>query len=414
MLLREYIGFDPRNPYGAKYSNINYHITESAPAVFGQSGDNSQVPTVKIAAIHLFPYVTRNFTRYHLEGAQKSIGKWTYPYNIPTIMFHNDIDGQVNGRIISASIQDSNETNSPYIEVQATTPLQSTQDSLQQDLLKTVSIGVDCFDVRCSICGAQLTEEWCEHIPGQIYDGKTCINEVYEYAPRELSYVIVPADEYARVLPESSKASQPYPGLFVPAVTSPIPMLNSSKSASNNKTGSNLILTNSIKETFTTMDFKDSPEYKTMQSTIDALTLDKKQLSEQLESANTDKIALHESINKIQGENTNLAAKLAAQKAEYEAQATKLEEMSKEVKSTLAMSYAALREKAGLSAMENLEKRSMDSLRDSINDLKAMLATESINKTANIVKTAEQSIPAKTEAKFNDDKENGTVKVLSL
>ena len=154
---------------------------------------------VEIEAIHSEPYVTGNSTMYTVKGIQESIPKWTKPYNIPVIKHHNDSDGDIIGRVIDAKIKDS-------VLVPGTKALVLTADIIESEakegvrtgLLQTVSIGGRTNDVRCSICGADMKNDPCDHIRGQVYEGQVCIWMINAVTPDEVSYVIVPSDKNAK------------------------------------------------------------------------------------------------------------------------------------------------------------------------------------------------------------------------
>ena len=154
---------------------------------------------VEIEAIHSEPYVTGNSTMYTVKGIQESIPKWTKPYNIPVIKHHNDSDGDIIGRVIDAKIKDS-------VLVPGTKALVLTADIIESEakegvrtgLLQTVSIGGRTNDVRCSICGADMKNDPCDHIRGQVYEGQVCIWMINDVTPDEVSYVIVPSDKNAK------------------------------------------------------------------------------------------------------------------------------------------------------------------------------------------------------------------------
>lgn len=154
---------------------------------------------VEIEAIHSEPYVTGNSTIYTVKAIQESVAKWTKPYNIPVIKHHNDSDGDIIGRVIDAKIKDS-------ILVPGTKALVLTADIIESEakegvrtgLLQTVSIGGRTNDVRCSICGADMKNDPCDHTRGQVYEGRVCTWMINDVTPDEVSYVIVPSDKNAK------------------------------------------------------------------------------------------------------------------------------------------------------------------------------------------------------------------------
>lgn len=68
-------------------------------------------------------------------------------------------------------------------------------------ILKEVSVAVCCREALCSICGADKSKTWCEHLPGAEYGGQVChvvLNHVTD--AYELSFVAVPAQREAGVI----------------------------------------------------------------------------------------------------------------------------------------------------------------------------------------------------------------------
>lgn len=194
MDFREYIGFSP--------TSENITIKESVIRPIDQlssSDDSDNELIVEIEAVHAYPYVTKNSTRYSYQGLEDSLSEWTHPYNIPIIMHHNDQDGQIIGRAIDARLGDSERlVGSKALFITAKILDEKAQKDIKSGLLSTVSIGMTGHDVRCSICGQDLNEGPCGHVRGESYDGQTCCWDFFSMSPIELSYVIVPSDKYAK------------------------------------------------------------------------------------------------------------------------------------------------------------------------------------------------------------------------
>ncbi len=119
---------------------------------------------------------------------------------------------------------------------------------------------------------------------------------------------------------------------------------------------------------------------KESQATIDSLQAEKKAwtgekitMTEQITALNNEKIAFQEQIQQLQSDMESKDAALTQEKELKEAAEKKVEELMGEVKTSLVASLTSLREKANKPALEKLEERSIDSLRDSIADLKAEL-----------------------------------------
>jgi outer membrane murein-binding lipoprotein Lpp len=195
--LREYCGFsfDPTRKMGLT-QNMQESITE---------GTSENVPEDSLLAdiegIHSAPFATRNYTRYSKECLRNSVPYWTKPYRRPLIKHHNEKDGKIIGRILNVEYEEKSKNlpESGALLFTASIPKEPESSDVKSGLLETVSIGVIAHDVRCSICGQNIAEDGlCEHERGQVYDGQTCYWDVMEMEPKELSYVIVPSDSYAK------------------------------------------------------------------------------------------------------------------------------------------------------------------------------------------------------------------------
>lgn len=367
LILREFVGFDPMKPkktstnskefseWLSKYKNIA-NLKETA---VHQNNDFVAL----IEAIHA-DTPTRNFTRYIASGCQKSVNSWTQPYNIPVIMYHNDHDGQIIGRVIEASVSPSVKTEGQALVLKASIPGYLERENIRNGLLSTVSIGTRANDVRCSICGAQLSEgEFCEHERGQVYDGQVCYWDVYEWEAKEISFVIVPSDKYAGVIDIISRPD-------MSRYDRPVKNINSSEEHDSNP---NTINTKES-EGENNLDIKEAEKkIGSLQTEITALKGDKVSLQESIDNLNKDKISMQESMKQLKEQIEEKDLAVSHEKELREAAESKVDDLMKEVKMSLVESLTTLREKAGKPAIEKLEERSIDSLRDSIADIKAEL-----------------------------------------
>lgn len=69
---------------------------------------------------------------------------------------------------------------------------------------REVSVGCSATVKRCSICGANILENPCEHVKGQTYDGKSCYHVLENVTDAyELSFVAVPAQAEAGITKKS-------------------------------------------------------------------------------------------------------------------------------------------------------------------------------------------------------------------
>ena len=153
---------------------------------------------VDVEAIHSI--LTKNFTLYSPEALKESVARWTEPYERPVIMHHNDEDGTIIGRVKSARFTNKTpETGKPGLILSLNVSEKEGIEGVKSGRLLTVSIGANASDVRCSVCGRNIAEGDCNHQRGEIYDGKLCYWRVEKLGdPKEISYVIVPSDKYAK------------------------------------------------------------------------------------------------------------------------------------------------------------------------------------------------------------------------
>ena len=195
--IKEYIGSVATNINGNNPNNIN--LTESNILTSRNFAKNSIMQDIE--GIHVGP--SRNFNWYTEQALDSSIESWTKPYNKPLIMHHNEQNGKIIGRIIHAQkITENTRSGTPAILFTCNVPDKEGKEEILDGRLETVSIGVIAHDVRCSICGEPIElDEYgnstCGHVKGNIYNGKTCYWNIYSMEAKELSYVIVPSDIYA-------------------------------------------------------------------------------------------------------------------------------------------------------------------------------------------------------------------------
>ena len=151
---------------------------------------------------------------YPPESMQKGIRSWTSPYKKPVLVNHDDTKDPI-GRVISAKyfktprgsdmkeykpvLRDSDGYGYQRLTVKITDP-----DAIQKILdgrYETVSVRMATDHAICSVCGSDWSGEDgpCDHTPGQKYDGKLAYMTTGTLNYREMSFVNIPADEYAGV-----------------------------------------------------------------------------------------------------------------------------------------------------------------------------------------------------------------------
>ena len=76
-----------------------------------------------------------------------------------------------------------------------------TISAIEAGLLRECSVGVSVSSAICSICGADRTTTWCEHVKGVEYEGRLCYIELTGAKDAyEVSLVPVPAQPAAGVV----------------------------------------------------------------------------------------------------------------------------------------------------------------------------------------------------------------------
>ena len=196
LLLKEYCNFVPVKDKAADIPLNEAAFNDLTEPVAGTL-------MVEVEGIHSHPFHTRNYTRYMPEALKDSVPRWTNPYLKPLIKYHNDQDGKIIGRVYHAEYTDHTSVEGAGgLIFTIAVPDQEADKDVQNRLLETVSIGVSASDVRCSVCGAHITDanEGCPngHTRGAMYEGQHCFWDIYAIDPKEISYVIVPSDPYAK------------------------------------------------------------------------------------------------------------------------------------------------------------------------------------------------------------------------
>jgi hypothetical protein len=205
--------------------------------------NSSQSLRVKVVATHA-GRVTRNNGFYLPNEMKKGTATWTKDYNKPFLV-HHDAHKDAVGRIVGANYIDTSgaaikdyaraamalkqlsDSNTPYLKSVDLASKLADQDMLSdpefeglgyilleaditdEDAIKkvlngiylTVSTGARTDRAVCSICKTDLVQEgFCEHEPGQMYDGQKCFIIAGSLEYFEISWVNSPADSIAKVI----------------------------------------------------------------------------------------------------------------------------------------------------------------------------------------------------------------------
>jgi hypothetical protein len=198
---------------------------------------------VDIDAIHVG--ATRNHTFYTEKGLRSGVESWTKPFPKPMLqdhvtggpggMFDSAQIVDAKGRIIGARLEKQDgelfeEGSHPgVLRLAAFIPGEEDIKKIMDGRYHTVSIGVSSEDISCSICGQNITEDYCGHFRGRTYEvetelekGKTkkekrlCVWYINKTDANETSFVNVPADTAARITGVRTKSKGNEDLSFIP------------------------------------------------------------------------------------------------------------------------------------------------------------------------------------------------------
>lgn len=335
----------------------------------------------EIEGIHVGP--TKNYFWYMKESLLSSIDSWTKPYQKPLIMHHDDKKGKIIGRICEAKyITEGTRSGTPALRFICNVPDPEGIQQIKDGRLKTVSIGATGTDVRCSICGQQIEDldEYgvpkCGHMKGNNYDGQTCYWEVYAMEANELSYVIIPSDIYAHNIRTYKPTKKDMKLIASYDKGDGINM--STDMTSNIQEGANI--DNSIEKNSTVPTTSD----KDIQSTIEKTISDEKdkkikELELELLKVQKEKNDAIEKLDKVQKDLSVAIEKIDSLKADLKNEVTlkeAAEDMNikskmqiREMLENQIVTYNSVLNKP-INIKESLKERTIESLNDSLHDLK--------------------------------------------
>ncbi|MBA4293911.1 hypothetical protein C0431_13190 [bacterium] len=158
-------------------------------------GEKKEKLRVTMEAIHVGK--TRNGTFYTEKGLKEGIDSWTKPHEKPVLTHHNSRNGEPIGRIKSAKFEEATLSGRKGLVFEVEISDKEAIEKVKDGRYSTVSIGGYTDSVVCSCCGTDRMDEWCEHYPGEVYDGQECHFIIGTTFGEEVSYVNTPADIHA-------------------------------------------------------------------------------------------------------------------------------------------------------------------------------------------------------------------------
>lgn len=407
VMIREYLGYEN---FAAVSGDLN--ITEGAAASSIPTASNALI--VDIEGLHVG--ATRNFTRYTEQGLKSSIKSWTFPYNKPVILHHNEKDGHTIGRVNHVSYTDVDTlSGTGALIFNVSIPDKDGAEQVEDGRLLTTSVGVIGKDVRCSCCGHPILDsDGCpHHIRGHIYDGEYAYWDIYEMEAKELSYVVVPSDPYAKNIKIYKRNKNMD--------------LTESMHSENIGGGKTKMTEEQIKElqdsvvALTEASEAQATELETAKATNADLTAKVETLTTELTEATAAKeeaVAAKETAEVALAEKT---AELESEVALREAAETQVIELKESAKTELVDTYKELRKTAGKPELTEaaIAARTTDSLKDAIADLQIEIK-ESVQKMGpgqladpTIITESNKETVKKKDGVGNIDLEEGLLKLFS-
>lgn len=351
-MIREYLGYDN---FSLNSSTAPINLSESY--VHDPVSPNSLF--VDIEGIHEGP--TRNFTRYMKEALKSSLRSWTHPYKKPLIMHHNEKDGDIIGRIDQVEYKTNNTLSGTHaLLFKVNIPSKEGAEQVRDGRLLTTSIGVIAHDIRCSCCDHQIEDEnGCpDHERGGVYNNEYCYWDIYEMEAKELSYVVVPSDIYAKNVKIYERKEA----------------IKIAESLQKGMGGHKQMDESKVKELQESLD-KLQAEHETLAVSLQ----EEKAAKAALEVTNSDlTIQLTEANEKIEKVKLELQEKATVLDSEIqlrESAETQIIELKEAAKEELAHSYKSLRKLTGKAELSEaaIMTRSTESLKDAISDLQLEL-----------------------------------------
>lgn len=150
---------------------------------------------------------------YPPQFMKKGARTWTHPYRKPVLTNHDDNQDPI-GRIIKAKyvktpLGEKSDDYIPilkgsdgygYLRLTAKVTDPAAIQKIIDGRYETVSVRMSTSHALCSICNVDWGIDGpCEHTPGQMYDKKLAYITTGDLSYRELSFVNLPADEFAGV-----------------------------------------------------------------------------------------------------------------------------------------------------------------------------------------------------------------------
>ena len=338
---------------------------------------------VEIEGIHAAPFATRNYTRYTPKCLKNSIPTWTNPYYRPLIKHHNEESGDIIGRIIEATYVNKNTlSGTPAIKFTVNVPDEKAKQDISNGLLSTTSIGVIAHDVKCSICGKPVIDAitGCEegHQRGVTYETdrgqEICYWDIDEMEAKELSFVVVPSDMYSQKINfySASKSSN-----NPTQIKEKLDLNNTSHQKGEQNMEDNKQQQVELDEAKAKVAGLEAEiaQLKEAAKTYEAKVADLEAENVKLKESNE---AFEKELKDLKESNGNLETQISEDKQLREGLEQEIASVKAQFKEAVVETFVTMKEALGnkVTDIENVKNRTMDSLKDSISDMKESLASK--------------------------------------
>lgn len=171
------------------------------PAILTESYSGEEYILPRIEAIHAGS--TKNYNHYLAEklkgdaNLKSGVYSWTHPFNKPVI-YNHDVNTKATGRVVSAAYTDYTSAGKPGIIIVPKITDPEAIQAIKDGRLLTVSVGARTDSIICSITGKDIMKEgFTGYEKGEYYNGKLCEWIIGDVWFEEVSWVNTPADENA-------------------------------------------------------------------------------------------------------------------------------------------------------------------------------------------------------------------------
>lgn len=421
------------------------------PAILTESSSGEEYILPRIEAIHAGSTRNYNhYLAEKLKGdanLKSGVYSWTHPFNKPVI-YNHDVDTKATGRVISAAYTDYTSAGKPGIIIVPKITDPEAIQAIKDGRLLTVSVGARTDSIICSITGKDIMKEgFTGYEKGEYYNGKLCEWIIGDVWFEEVSWVNTPADENAFITDiqtpifvgdeteesvstvSANYSLQEYFGvpkgisIFVPKLQEGIDLKNiNAENAENveqeDKLAMELAENEIVKEeevekeeestavsndTNLNDEEADKDDENTETSDEEATKLAKQALSDakiELNKTTTDEEKASEKAVETTKEETkvvpevnsetkenNQVTQLLVENAGLKAQIKKLTDELKEHYVSNILSFKKLSEEKATAYAARLKERSLNSLKDTLTDIKEEESIQEESKVQTIIKS---------------------------